>query len=170
SSDLAAAFDRDAGDVVVLYSSPTQTVRSPAFLAAVADRLAVLAGLAALRPDDQEALRLIGWEQLDVAGAAQVMGCSAATFRVRCTGHAAGLPAFWSRLPSWAAVIRTPSPGHPPSLLERRSGMKATEAARLLRETNPVADDAFADAAHDNLGRATFERIVGSSAESPPVP
>ena len=50
----------------------------------MADRLAVaLAALAALRPDDQEALRLIEWEQLDVAAAAQVMGCSAATFRVR---------------------------------------------------------------------------------------
>lgn len=49
----------------------------------VADRLAVLAALAALRPDDQEALRLIEWEQLDVAAAAQVMGCSSATFRVR---------------------------------------------------------------------------------------
>jgi RNA polymerase sigma factor (sigma-70 family) len=49
----------------------------------VADRLAVLAALDALRPDDQEALRLIEWEQLDVAAAAQVMGCSAATFRVR---------------------------------------------------------------------------------------
>jgi RNA polymerase sigma-70 factor, ECF subfamily len=49
----------------------------------VADRLAVLGGLASLRPDDQEALRLIEWEQLDVSAAAQVMGCSAATFRVR---------------------------------------------------------------------------------------
>jgi RNA polymerase sigma factor (sigma-70 family) len=49
----------------------------------VADRLAVLAALATLRPDDQEALRLIEWEQLDVEAAAQVMGYSAATFRVR---------------------------------------------------------------------------------------
>jgi len=49
----------------------------------VTARLAVLAALAALRPSDQEALRLIEWEQLDVAAAAQVMGCSAATFRVR---------------------------------------------------------------------------------------
>jgi RNA polymerase sigma-70 factor, ECF subfamily len=49
----------------------------------VADRLAVLAALASLRPDDQEALRLIEWEQLGVSAAAQVMGCSAATFRVR---------------------------------------------------------------------------------------
>jgi RNA polymerase sigma factor (sigma-70 family) len=49
----------------------------------VADRFAVLGALAALRPDDQEALRLIEWEQLDVSVAAHVMGCSAATFRVR---------------------------------------------------------------------------------------
>ena len=46
-------------------------------------RLAVLGALAELRPGDQEALRLIEWEQLDVATAARVMGCSAATFRVR---------------------------------------------------------------------------------------
>jgi RNA polymerase sigma factor (sigma-70 family) len=49
----------------------------------VAERLTVLAALATLRPSDQEALRLIEWERLDVAAAAQVMGCSAATFRVR---------------------------------------------------------------------------------------
>lgn len=60
-----------------------QDVADPEPSERVADRLAVLAGLAALRPGDQEALRLIGWEQLDVAAAAQVMGCSAATFRVR---------------------------------------------------------------------------------------
>ncbi len=37
-----AAFGRDAGDVVVLYSSPSQTVRSPAFEAAVTATLAAL--------------------------------------------------------------------------------------------------------------------------------
>jgi uncharacterized membrane protein YdfJ with MMPL/SSD domain len=43
SSDLAAAaFGGNAGDVVVLYSSPTQTVRSPAFRAAVTSVLARL--------------------------------------------------------------------------------------------------------------------------------
>ena len=35
ASLAAAAFGRDTGDVVVLYSSPAQTVRSPAFRAAV---------------------------------------------------------------------------------------------------------------------------------------
>jgi trehalose monomycolate/heme transporter len=38
----AAAFGRDAGDVVVLYSSPTLSVRSPAFRAAVTHALAGL--------------------------------------------------------------------------------------------------------------------------------
>ena len=60
-----------------------QDVAGPEPSELVACRLAVLAALASLRPDDQEALRLIEWEQLDVAAAAQVMGCSAATFRVR---------------------------------------------------------------------------------------
>jgi RNA polymerase sigma-70 factor, ECF subfamily len=60
-----------------------QDAGGPEFSERVAGRLAVLAALATLRPDDQEALRLIEWEQLDVAAAAQVLGCSAATFRVR---------------------------------------------------------------------------------------
>jgi RNA polymerase sigma-70 factor (ECF subfamily) len=64
-------------------ASRGQDVAGPEPSERVADRLAVLAALAALRPGDQEALRLIEWEQLDVAAAAQVMGCSAATFRVR---------------------------------------------------------------------------------------
>jgi trehalose monomycolate/heme transporter len=43
SSNLAtAAFGRDAGDVVILYSSPTLSVRSPAFRAAVTHALAGL--------------------------------------------------------------------------------------------------------------------------------
>ena len=47
SANLAtAAFGRDAGDVVVLYSSPTVSVRTPAFRAAVTR---VLAGLPASR-------------------------------------------------------------------------------------------------------------------------
>jgi RNA polymerase sigma-70 factor, ECF subfamily len=49
----------------------------------VADRLDVLTALGTLRPLDQEALRLIEWEQLDVAAAAQVVGCSTGAFKVR---------------------------------------------------------------------------------------
>jgi trehalose monomycolate/heme transporter len=42
SNVAQAAFGRDAGDVVVLYSSPGQTVRSPGFRAAVTGTLAAL--------------------------------------------------------------------------------------------------------------------------------
>lgn len=55
---------------------------SPGPAEEVAERLAVLAAVRTLRPKDQETLRLIEWEQLDAAAAAQVMGCSTATFRV----------------------------------------------------------------------------------------
>ena len=55
----------------------------PGFAQAVADRLAVLAALATLRPGDQEALRLAEWERLDDAAAARVLGCSTGAFRVR---------------------------------------------------------------------------------------
>ena len=48
-------------------------------------------------------------------------------------------------------------------------GMNATEeAARRLRESNPLTTDTFADAAEDNCGRATFQNIIASSAESAP--
>ncbi len=42
---------------------------------------------------------------------------------------------------------------------------RAADAARMLRESNPVPDDAFAGAAGDSLGRAAFERIIDVSAE-----
>ena len=48
----------------------------------IGDRIAVHKALATLRPKDQETLRLIEWEQLDIAAAAQVMRCSTGTFRV----------------------------------------------------------------------------------------
>lgn len=58
-------------------------IASSEFSERVADRLDVLAALGTLRPLDQEALRLIEWEQLDVAAAAHVMGCSTGAFKVR---------------------------------------------------------------------------------------
>ncbi len=47
------------------------------------DRSAITAALAALGPVDREVLGLIGWEGLDHAQAAAVLGCSRATLRVR---------------------------------------------------------------------------------------
>jgi RNA polymerase sigma factor (sigma-70 family) len=43
----------------------------------------ILQALRRLPERDQEALRLIGWEELDLAGAAIAMGCSRSTMAVR---------------------------------------------------------------------------------------
>jgi RNA polymerase sigma-70 factor (ECF subfamily) len=43
----------------------------------------VLAALATLPANDQEALRLTEWEELDQATAARVAGCSTTAFKVR---------------------------------------------------------------------------------------
>jgi RNA polymerase sigma factor (sigma-70 family) len=48
-----------------------------------AGQLDVLAALATLPANDQEALRLAEWEQLDHAAAARAAGCSATAFKVR---------------------------------------------------------------------------------------
>jgi hypothetical protein len=49
--------------------------------------------------------------------------------------------------------------------------MNATiRAARRLRDGNPVGHDTFASAADDDLGRATFQRIIASPARSVPRP
>jgi|HubBroStandDraft_1064217.scaffolds.fasta_scaffold173829_3 RNA polymerase sigma factor (sigma-70 family) len=50
---------------------------------AVAERQRLLQALRRLPARDQEALRLIGWEELDLAGAAIAMGCSRSTMSVR---------------------------------------------------------------------------------------
>jgi RNA polymerase sigma-70 factor (ECF subfamily) len=58
--------------------------RAPDGLAeSVAERLDVLAALATLPAQAQEALRLTEWEQLDDASAARVAGCSTTAFKVR---------------------------------------------------------------------------------------
>ncbi|MCW2967732.1 MAG: polymerase, sigma-24 subunit, subfamily [Solirubrobacteraceae bacterium] len=43
----------------------------------------LLHAIAALRPDDREALILVGWDGLRPSEAAKVVGCRPATFRVR---------------------------------------------------------------------------------------
>ena len=50
---------------------------------AVLERARLERALAKLTPADQEALRLVGWEQLDLAEAALAMGCSRSTMAVR---------------------------------------------------------------------------------------
>jgi RNA polymerase sigma-70 factor, ECF subfamily len=49
----------------------------------LADGVAVLAALAQLSDDDREVLTLVAWNGLSASAAAQVVGCSKATFFVR---------------------------------------------------------------------------------------
>ncbi len=49
----------------------------------VVDNVQFAQALRRLSMRDQEALQLVAWEGLDLAAAAQVVGCSAATFAVR---------------------------------------------------------------------------------------
>lgn len=49
----------------------------------IAERHRVIQALNKLSEPDQEALRLVGWEGLDVAGAALAMGCSRSAMAVR---------------------------------------------------------------------------------------
>jgi len=50
---------------------------------AVTDLLDVRSALAGLSEDDQEILRLVGWEQLSLAEAALVLGCGTTAAKVR---------------------------------------------------------------------------------------
>jgi RNA polymerase sigma-70 factor, ECF subfamily len=50
---------------------------------AVTERARLELALASLTSSDQELLRLVGWEELDLAGAALAMGCSRSTMAVR---------------------------------------------------------------------------------------
>lgn len=64
-----------------LAHAPDPPASDPAVT--VVERDAALAALERLSETDREALRLTCWEQLSAGEAAQVVGCSAATFTVR---------------------------------------------------------------------------------------
>lgn len=51
--------------------------------AVVSDRQRIIQALGNLAEHDQEALRLVGWEGLDIPGAALAMGCSRSAMAVR---------------------------------------------------------------------------------------
>lgn len=51
--------------------------------AAISERQRIIQALSKLAEPDQEALRLIGWEGLDLSGAALAMGCSRSAMAVR---------------------------------------------------------------------------------------
>jgi RNA polymerase sigma factor (sigma-70 family) len=56
---------------------------APDTAAGVTERARLEQALASLTASDREALRLIGWEELDLAEAALAMGCSRSTMAVR---------------------------------------------------------------------------------------
>jgi RNA polymerase sigma factor (sigma-70 family) len=56
---------------------------APDAAAVVAERATLEQALASLTASDQEALRLVGWEELDLAEAALAMGCSRSAMAVR---------------------------------------------------------------------------------------
>lgn len=56
---------------------------SPDPAAEISERQRLAQALQRLSEADREALRLIGWEELDIAGAALVMGCSRSAMAVR---------------------------------------------------------------------------------------
>ncbi|MFI9759911.1 RNA polymerase sigma factor [Streptomyces sp. NPDC051963] len=59
------------------------TPAAPDHAGGVVEALHVRQALAALSERDQETLRLVGWDGLDSAAAARVVGCSTRTFAVR---------------------------------------------------------------------------------------
>jgi RNA polymerase sigma-70 factor, ECF subfamily len=69
---LAARMLHDGGD---------ETLADPALV--VSERQRVIQALRRLPEAEQEALRLIGWDGLDLAGAALAMGCSRSAMAVR---------------------------------------------------------------------------------------
>lgn len=73
------------------------------------DRTAMLEAVAALGPDDRELLLLVGWDGLNTAGVAAVLGCSAGAARMRLNRARqrleeqlaeAGAPPFLRRTPA----------------------------------------------------------------------
>ncbi|MHC3469770.1 RNA polymerase sigma factor [Streptomyces sp. 7R007] len=60
-----------------------RTAASPDHAGTVVEALHVREALAALSERDQETLWLVGWDGLDTAAAARVVGCSPRTFAVR---------------------------------------------------------------------------------------
>ncbi|HYN93750.1 MAG TPA: RNA polymerase sigma factor [Pilimelia sp.] len=79
----------------------------PAGATGVADIRVALAGLSAL---DQEILRLIGWEELTVAEAARVLGCTSATAAVRL--HRARRRLARALATTAPAGLPAPAPAH----------------------------------------------------------
>lgn len=67
----------------LVHAGEPGTGQAPDLADAVAERARLRQALERLSETDQEALRLVGWEELDLAGAAAAMGCTRSAMAVR---------------------------------------------------------------------------------------
>jgi DNA-directed RNA polymerase specialized sigma24 family protein len=74
---------RRAERVMAKLSQQHRDGHAPDTAAEVTQRARLDRALASLTASDQEALRLVGWEELDLAEAALAMGCSRSAMAVR---------------------------------------------------------------------------------------
>lgn len=74
---------RRAARVTARLTAQPQAARTPDPAVIVSERDRLAQALDQLSEPDREALRLIGWEELDLAGAAVAMGCSRPAMAVR---------------------------------------------------------------------------------------
>jgi RNA polymerase sigma factor (sigma-70 family) len=97
--------------------------QAPDLADAVTERARLRQALERLPATDQEALRLVGWEELDLAGAAAAMGCTRSAMAVRlhrarhrmaralaAIEQEAGQPGPAEAGPRWPAATARPQP------------------------------------------------------------
>jgi RNA polymerase sigma-70 factor, ECF subfamily len=79
----AQRSDRRAQRVAARLRLEYDGIAAPDPAGAISERDRLHRALGRLSERDQEALRLVGWEELDLAGAARAMGCSRSAMAVR---------------------------------------------------------------------------------------
>ncbi len=96
----------------------------PDLAAAVSERDRVMAALRRLSADDQEVVLLTAWEGLDPTGAAAVLGCTAATARVRLHRARRRLRVLLAEHPPPGARPPAPVDPAPPAPASRRPALR----------------------------------------------
>ena len=153
----------------------TDTVElAPDLADGVVERARIREALGSLSALDQETLRLVAWEGLDLAGAARSWVAPARRWRCGCTGPAAGWPGPCAPRRARRKAI-APPPRADRRRLWRRSDDFATDATNAMQARAISPDggpgacwptptrcrtDAVAESWRDSAGRAAFEAIV----------
>jgi RNA polymerase sigma factor (sigma-70 family) len=105
----------------------------------VSERLATLAGLAALSANDRETLLLVAWDGLTPREAAQVAGCSTATFHVRLHRARGRLTALLEAADSHDSAARADEPHRPAAVPATRfpSATTTTSSTTISTTARP---------------------------------